>query len=216
MKEVWSGIRRTVGVAQTAKAAATTDYLKQILQLIPSTIIGVRDRALLLVGFAAALRRSELVALQVEDIQFVPEGAVVHIRRSKTDQEARGESVAIALGKQPEACPVRALNTWFSTSGISTGPIFRGIDRWNHLQDTALTDKVVALQVKKYAEAAGLNPKVFAGHSLRAGLATSAAIAGVNERKIMDQTRHKSVVMVRRYVREANLFRENASAAVGL
>jgi integrase len=203
MKEVWSGIRRTVGVAQTAKAAATTDYLKQILQLIPSTIIGVRDRALLLVGFAAALRRSELVALQVEDIQFVPEGAVVHIRRSKTDQEARGESVAIALGKQPETCPVRALNTWFSTSGISTGPIFRGIDRWNHLQDTALTDKVVALQV-------------FAGHSLRAGLATSAAIAGVNERKIMDQTRHKSVVMVRRYVREANLFRENASAAVGL
>jgi site-specific recombinase XerD len=216
VKEVWAGIRRTVGVAQTAKAAATADYLKRMLQAVPDSFTGLRDRALLLVGFAGALRRSELVALQVEDVQFVPEGMVLTIRRSKTDQEGAGQKVAVALGQHVETCPVRSLRAWLLAADIHSGPLFRAVDRWGHLQAKALTDQVVALLVKKYAERAGLDPVVFSGHSLRAGLVTSAAVAGASERKIMDQTRHRSVAMVRRYVRDGNLFRENVSGSVGL
>jgi site-specific recombinase XerD len=215
VKEVWAGIRRTLGTAQTAKAAATADYLKKMLQQVPDSFVGLRDRALLLVGFAAALRRSELVALTVEDVQFVPEGMVLTIRRSKTDQEGAGQKVAVMLGQQVETCPVRSLRAWLLAADLHTGPLFRAVDRWGHVRK-ALTDQVVALLVKKYAERAGLDPAVFSGHSLRAGLVTSAAVAGASERKIMDQTRHRSVTMVRRYVRDGNLFRENVSGAVGL
>jgi site-specific recombinase XerD len=215
VKEVWAGIRRTVGVAQTAKAAATADYLKKMLQQVPDSFAGLRDRALLLMGFAAALRRSELVALQVDDVQFVPEGMVLTIRR-RTDQEGAGQKVAVTLGQHVETCPVRSLRAWLLAADLHTGPLFRAVDRWGHLPGKALTDQVVALLVKKYAERAGLDPVVFSGHSLRAGLVTSAAVAGASERKIMDQTRHRSVAMVRRYVRDGNLFRENVSGAVGL
>jgi len=216
VKEVWSGIRRTVGTAQTAKAAATTDYLRRMLEHLPNTLSGLRDRALLLLGFAGAFRRSELVALAVEDIAYLPEGLAAVIRNSKTDQERAGQKVAVALGKSRETCPVASLREWLSKGGISRGPLFRGIDRWGNVKAEPLTDQVVALLIKKYALLAGLDATVFSGHSLRAGLATSAAAAGASERAIMKQTRHKSEAMVRRYIRDGSLFNQNVSAMVGL
>ncbi|HEX4770473.1 MAG TPA: site-specific integrase [Bryobacteraceae bacterium] len=214
--ETWQGIRRTLGTAQVQKAACTTDYMKQMLAQVPDTLAGARDRALLLVGFAAALRRSELVALAVDGVQFVPEGMTISIRRSKTDQEQHGQKVAVTLGKTPETCPVRALKAWLKAASVESGPLFRAVNRWGQVQQTALTDQVVASLVKKYAQAAGLDADVFSGHSLRAGLATSAALAGAGERQIMRQTRHKSEAMVRRYVRDANMFNQNVSGIVGL
>jgi site-specific recombinase XerD len=216
VKEVWSGIRRSKGMAQNAKAAAVTEYLKRMLEQIPDSLIGIRDRALLLVGFTGALRRSELVALDIQSIQFVAEGLVLTIPRSKTDQEGSGEKIAIAPGRMPATCPIRSLHSCLRVSGISSGPVFRSITRHQKISPKALTDQVVALQVKRYAGAAGLDPSLFSGHSLRAGLATSAAIAGASERRIQDRTRHRSVVMVRRYIRDGNLFRDNVSGLVGL
>jgi integrase-like protein len=185
VKEAWAGIRRKKGTAQTAKTAATTDYLKRMLEQVPSTLAGVRDRALLPIGFAAALRRSELVALRVEDIRFVAEGIELTIRRSKTDQEGASEKIRVQRGLHLSTCPVRALENWKNASGIESGPLFRGVTRYDTLRSAALTDQVVAL-VKRYAKAASLSPDVFSGHSLPAGLATSAANAGASERRIMD------------------------------
>jgi len=217
VKEVWAGIRRTIGTAQTTKAAATTDYLKRMLAQVPDTLSGLRDKSLLLLTFAGGLRRSELVALTVEDAVYFPEGVVITIRSSKTDQERAGQKVAIALGKNPDTCPVRSLRAWLLKGGITTGPLFRGVNRWGQVQTGALTDQVVALLVKKYAGLAGLDDSLFSGHSLRAGLATSASkIVGVDERIIMKQTRHKSEAMVRRYIRDGNLFNQNISGMVGL
>ena len=217
VKEVWAGIRRTIGTAQTTKAAATIDYLKLMLAQVPTTLSGLRDRSLLLLTFAGALRRSELVALNVEDVAYVPEGLVITIRSSKTDQERAGQKVAVASGKVLETCTVRNLRAWLQKGAITKGPIFRGITRWGRVQDEALSDQVVALLVKKYAQLAGLDATLFSGHSLRAGLATSASkVGGVDERIIMKQTRHKSEAMVRRYIRDANLFSQNVSGMVGL
>ena len=149
-------------------------------------------------------------------MQFVPEGLVLTIRRSKTDQEAAGEKISIGTGRFSETCPVRSLRSWLVASGIVRGPIFRAITRHGAIRPNALTDQVVAFQVKRYAQLAGLDASIFSGHSLRAGLATSAAIAGASERRIQDQTRHRSVTMVRRYIRDGNLFRDNVSSIVGL
>jgi site-specific recombinase XerD len=213
--EVWQGIKRTIGTAQTQKAAATVDYIKTMLAYVPDSLAGKRDRALLLVGFAAALRRSELVALAVDDVQFVPEGITVTVRSSKTDQERAGETIGVALGSSSDTCPVKALKMWMRVGKIESGPIFRSIDQWGNVR-SRMTDQSVALIVKRYAALAGLDPDVFSGHSLRAGLATSAAEAGATERLIMKQTRHKSEAMARRYIRSANLFQQNVSGIVGL
>jgi integrase len=179
-------------------------------------LLGVRDRALLLLGFAGAFRRSELTSLDHEDLEFTPEGLVALLRRSKTDQEAQGRKVGIPYGSNPQTCPVRAVQAWFAASEISTGPIFRRVDRHGKLRAGRLSGYAVALVVKRHAEAAGLDAAKYAGHSLRAGLATSAAIGGASERAIMAQTGHRSVSMVRRYIRDGNLFRENAAAKAGL
>jgi integrase len=184
--------------------------------MFPTPTSGSRDRALLLLGFAGEFRRSELVALTVEDVAYIPEGLIITVRTSKTDQERAGQNVAIALGKTLETCPANGLRSWLAKGGISTGPLFRGINRWGHLNTQTLSDQVVALLVKKYAHLAGLNAMLFSGHSLRAGLATSAAQAGATERTIMRQTRHKGEAMVRRYIREGTLFHQNVSAMVGL
>lgn len=215
VSEVWAGIRRRLGTRQNAKSAATVDYLKRMLEQLPNSLVGIRDRALLLVGFAAALRRSELVGLCVEDLAFVPEGLVILIRSSKTDQEGAGEKIGIHSGRVLATCPVRSLREWLAAAGVESGPIFRNVSRHGKI-GRSLTPQVVALQVKRYAEAAGLDPHVFSGHSLRAGHATSAARSGAQERDIQNQTRHKSVAMLRRYIREADLFRSNSSGQIGL
>ncbi|MDZ4042537.1 MAG: site-specific integrase [Eubacteriales bacterium] len=216
VRTILAGIRRARGSAQEGKAPVLTEDLRQMISTLPTGILGTRDRALLLLGFAGAFRRSELVGLDVADLDFTREGLRVTIRRSKTDQDGRGRLIGIPYGSNPTTCPVRALEDWIEASSIEEGPVFHAINRHGQIQAGRLSDKAVALVVKRAAHAAGLDPANFAGHSLRAGLATSAAAAGVSERAIMNQTGHRSVNMVRRYIREGSLFRDNAAGQVGL
>ena len=176
----------------------------------------MRDRALLLLGFAGAFRRSELIGLDRAAVALTTDGLVVTLRRSKTDPEGAGRKIGIPYGSHPETCPVRAFRAWLEASRITAGALFRPINRHAQLGTRRLSAYAVALIVKRYATAAGLNASEFAGHSLRSGLATSAAQAGASERAIMNQTGHRSLNMVRRYIREGSLFRENAAAVVGL
>jgi integrase len=194
---------------------ADTDLRRMIAQL-PETLIGVRDRAILLVGFAGAFRRSELVALNHDDVEFTRDGLVISIRRSKTDQEGAGRKIGIPYGSNPATCPVRSLQDWIECGDIKEGPLFRPINRHGQIAGRRLSGEAVAEIVKRYATKAGMNANQFAGHSLRSGLATSSAAAGASERAIMNQTGHRSVMTVRRYIRDGNLFRENAAAVVGL
>ncbi len=210
------GMRRTLGTAQRQVRPVTVPDLRAMLEGLGRDPAGCRDRALLLLGFAGALRRSELVGLDVVDITEGSDGLTVHLRRSKTDQEGAGRTVGIPYGSNPVTCPVRAWRAWLEVSGITEGAAFRPVDRHGHIGATRLSAPAVALVLKRRAARAGLDPAEVAGHSLRAGLATSAAAAGVPERVIADQTGHKGTAMLRRYIREGSLFRENAASAVGL
>ena len=214
VRAVRAGVRRTIGTAQRQAAPATVDVLRRMLAELPGEgMAAARDRALLLLGFSAALRRSELVALALESVSFTARGAEVTITRSKTDQEGRGRVVAIPLGSSPESCPVRALRAWIQLSGLESGPIFRSVNRWGHV-GAPLSGRDVARTIKRYAARAGLEVADFSGHSLRAGLATSAALAGRSDRSIMAQTGHRSRAMVDRYVRGAERWRDNAAAGL--
>ncbi len=212
----WAGIRRQKGTAQVGKSPILTADLRRLLATCEDRPLGLRDRALLLVGFAGAFRRSELISLDVADLTFGSNGVTVKLRRSKTDQEGHGETVGIPRGTNTDTCPVNALQAWLESAGIKVGPVFRPIDRHANIKDQRLSDRAVALIVKRHAEAAGLDAATYSGHSLRSGLATSAAMGGASERAIMRQTRHRSLPMVRRYIREGDLFRDNAAAQVGL
>jgi integrase len=216
VKNTLKGIRRTLGTAPRQKAPTLTDDIKGMIGATDAGIIGARDRALVLLGFAGAFRRSELVALDVEDCAFGKDGLTITLRRSKTDQEGAGRKVGIPYGANPETCPVRVLQGWMEQAGVATGPVFRSINRHGQIQLGRLSGIDVARVVKKLAERAGLDPVKYAGHSLRAGHATSAAIAGADERAIMNQTGHRSVQMVRRYIRDGSLFRENSAGKLGL
>jgi integrase len=185
-----------------------------------------RDKAMLLLGFAAALRRSELAAVRTEHLALSPDGLRLLIPRSKSDQEGAGQVVGVAYGTRPETCPVRALRSYLAAAGRAladqgrpsplSGPVFRSVDRWGRLGRSAITGRTVANVVKAHAAAAGLDPVLYAGHSLRAGFATSAARAGKSDRSIKKQTRHKTDAMLAEYVREGRLFDENASEGIGL
>ncbi len=210
------GIRRTRGTAPAQKAPALTDDIRAMVDATDAGIIGARDRALVLTGFSGAFRRSELVGLDVEDCTFSKDGLTITLRRSKTDQDGAGRKIGIPYGSNPETCPVRVLQSWMELAGISTGPLFRSISRHGRVQTGRLSGVDVARIVKKLAKRAGLDAAKFAGHSLRAGHATSAAIAGASERSIMNQTGHRSVQMVRRYIRDGSLFRENSAGKLGL
>ena len=216
VKQFLAGLRRELGIAPVRKKPVLVDDLKQILKQIPDSLLGKRDRALLLLGFAGGFRRAELVSLDVEDIEEQREGIVLKIRRSKTDQEGEGRKIGIPEGADDATCPIRALKAWRTAAGIASGPLFRPVDRHGHVRGQRLSGEAVAIAVKRYAGKIGYNPAEFAGHSLRAGLATSAAAAGKSERAIMNQTGHRSVTTVRRYIREGNLFRENAADGLGL
>jgi integrase len=210
------GIRRTMGTAPTQKAPVLTDDIRAMVDVTDTGIIGLRDRALILLGFAGAFRRSELVSLVVEDCAFGKDGLTVTLRRSKTDQEGAGRKIGIPYGSNPETCPVRTLQAWLEQAGITSGPLFRSLNRHGQLKAGRLAGLDVARVVKKLAERARLDPAKYAGHSLRAGHATSAAVGGASERSIMNQTGHRSVQMVRHYIRDGNLFRENSAAKLGL
>jgi len=216
VRNTMKGIRRVKGTVQTQKTAALTDDVRAMLDATDAGIIGTRDRAIILLGFASAFRRSELVALDVADCIFSRDGLTVTLRRSKTDQDGQGRKIGIPYASNPETCPVRVIQGWLEHSGIADGPLFRSITRHGRIRDRRLSDIDVARIVKKLAERAGLDAAKYAGHSLRAGHATSAAIGGASERSIMAQTGHRSVQMVRRYIRDANLFRENSAGKLGL
>ena len=210
VSEVLKGIRRTKGTAQACKAPLLAAQLIRALANMRTDLVGVRDRALLLIGFSGAFRRSELVALDVADVEVGEDGLTVTLRRSKTDQEGHGRKVGIPRGTSAETCPVRALRAWMDAASITEGPLFRSVNRHGQVGGR-LSDKHVAIAVKQAAAPVGLDAKAFAGHSLRAGLVTSAAIEGRSDRSIMNQTGHRSVAMVQRYVRDASLFRDNAA-----
>ena len=216
VRAVLSGIRRTNGSAQEGKNPLRVEDLRAIVSRLPSTAQGVRDRALLLIGFAGGFRRSELIGLDTGDVEFVSAGLIVNLRRSKTDQEGQGRRVGIPAGANPETCAVRAAAAWLGVIGRAAGPVFRGINRHGQVAEERLSDRAVALIVKRLVLYAGLDAKFYAGHSLRAGLATSAAAAGASERAIMAQTGHRSLATVRRYIREGSLFAENAASKLGL
>ena len=208
VKQVVRGIRRTIGTAVKQKAPVTAKYLKGMLKGLPDSMVGKRDRALLLLGFAAALRRSELVALDVANIERLPEGILVRIGRSKTDQEGAGQVIAVPRGSKLK--PVEALDAWLAAAGIASGPIFRPVNKGGHVLPDRLTEQSVALVVKHRAAAAKLDPKLFSGHSLRAGFVTSALEDGADVMKVMDVTRHRSVETLKKYDRRAKAFSTHA------
>ena len=216
VRNTLKGIRRTLGTAIVQKAPTLTPDICAMVESTDVGMIGVRDRALILLGFAGAFRRSEVVGLDIEDCLFGKDGLAVTLRRSKTDQEGHGRKIGIPYGANPETCPVRALQSWIEQASISTGPLFRPITRHGNVQDERLAGIAVARIVKKLAERVGLDPAKFSGHSLRAGHATAAAVAGASERSIMNQTGHRSVQMVRRYIRDGSLFRDNSAGKLGL
>ena len=210
------GVRRTVGTAQRQVRPVSVVDLRAMMNGLGDDLAGHRDHALLLLGFAGALRRSELVGLDVGDVAEGPDGLTLTLRRSKTDPEGAGRTVGVPRGAHEATDPVRSWQTWLKVSGITEGAAFRPIDRHGRLSPNRLTAQSVAAVVKRHAERAGIDPEQVAGHSLRAGLATAAAAAGVSERAIAATTGHKGTAMLRRYIREGSLFRENAAAAVGL
>ncbi|MEI6521530.1 MAG: site-specific integrase [bacterium] len=216
VRETLKGIRREHGSKCETVDALTTADIRTICQSLPDSIIGKRDRTLLLLGFAGAFRRSELVNLNIDDIEESTEGLRINIRHSKTDQEGEGRMVGIPYGSDIQTCPVRSYKLWIETSGITADAIFRGLDKGGHIISIRLSDRAVAQIIQRTTQHAGLNHKHVAGHSLRAGHATSAARAGVSERIIMKQTGHRSEKMVRRYIREGQLFTENSAALLGL
>jgi site-specific recombinase XerD len=205
------GIRREIGTAPDRKLPATSDRIADMLRGIPETLIGKRDRALLLIGFAGALRRSELVALNVSDLVDAPDGLRITIRRSKTDQEGVGQTIAIPNGTRLR--PVEAVRAWLAAAGITDGPVFREIKKGAKVQARAMSDRNVACIVKAYAERAGLDPAEHSGHSLRSGFLTSGAEAGASIWKLQEVSRHKSVDVLANYIRSADLFKDHAGAA---
>ena len=195
------GIKRKMGVKQTSKKPILINDLKLIINVInkdQNEYKKLQNKALILIGFAGGFRRSELVSIEYEDIEFVNEGVKILVQRSKTDQTGLGMIKAIPYFQNKIYCPVTSLRDWISYSKISDGKIFK------------ISDKTVALTIQKYALLAGLDKTKYAGHSLRSGFATSTAETGADERSIMAMTGHKTTQMVRRYIQEANLFKNNA------
>jgi site-specific recombinase XerD len=210
VKATLRGIRRTAGSVPARKAPATADKVLAMVAKTDTDLKGLRDRSLLLLGFAGAFRRSELVALDVADLQFCDSGLRVTIRKSKTDQEGIGAMIAIARGSI--ACPVESVRAWIKAAKITDGPLFRPATRTGKVSTRRLSARAVAELVKAYARRAGLKAADFSGHSLRSGFLTSAAARGASIFKMMDVSRHKSIDTLRVYVRDGELFRDHAGA----
>jgi integrase len=207
------GIKRIHGSAQHQAKPLLRDDLLLVLDAMGEGLKAIRDRALLLVGFAGALRRSELVGLYVADVEPVRQGVIIHLRRSKTDQEGQGQKIGIPFGRS-RWCPVAALDAWMTASAISEGPVFRPVDRHGRVRAGRLSREAVSTVIKQRTASAGFDPGRYSGHSLRAGFVTSAAQAGVATWKIRAQTRHASDAMLARYIRTGELFTDNAAGAL--
>ena len=208
------GIKRRKGSFQKAKKPILINTLKEIINVIDKQkkdeIKKLRDRTIILIGFSGGFRRNEIVSLDYDDLDFVPEGIKISIRRSKTDQFGEGLVKGLPYFDNTQYCPVSSLKKWINISKINTGPLFRRFTKGLNLTENRLTDQTVALLIKEYLKLAGIDSKNYSGHSLRSGFATSAAESGAEERSIMAMTGHKSTEMVRRYIKDANLFKNNA------
>ncbi len=208
------GIKRRKGSIQRGKKPLLINYLKAIINVIDETknqeIKKLRDRSIILIGFSGGFRRNEIVSIDYEDLDFVEEGLKINIRRSKTDQFGEGFKKALPYFDSSEYCPVVSLKKWIDVSKIKSGALFRRFNKGSKISENRLTDQTVALLIKEYLGLAGIDNKNYSGHSLRSGFATTAAESGVEERSIMAMTGHKTSEMVRRYIKEANLFKNNA------
>jgi len=208
------GIKRRKGSIQRGKKPILINNLKTIINVIDEynkeEIKRLRDRSIILIGFSGGFRRNEIVSIDYDDLDFVQEGLKMNVRRSKTDQFGEGFVKALPYFNNKLYCPVVSLKDWLNISKIASGPVFRRFNKGSSLSEKRLTDQSVALLIKEYLNLAGIDSKNYSGHSLRSGFATSAAESGAEERNIMAMTGHKSTEMVRRYIKEANLFKNNA------
>ena len=208
------GIKRKIGSFQQGKKPILINQLKSIINVIDNEkskeIKKIRDKTLILVGFGGGFRRSELVSIDYNDVELVPEGVKIVIRRSKTDQFGEGMVKGLPYFSNQNYCPVMHLKKWLEISNIKSGPLFRRFSKSYKLNENRLTDQSVALLLKNYLNVAGIENKNYSGHSLRSGFATVSAESGADERSIMAMTGHKTTQMVRRYIKEANLFKNNA------
>ncbi len=214
------GIKRRKGIIQKGKKPLLINNLRKILKVIDEQNIEdikkLRDKSIILIGFSGGFRRNEIVSLDYEDLDFVYEGLKITLKKSKTDQFGEGSIKALPYFENNVYCPVTTLKRWINISKISKGPLFRRFSKGSKLTSNRLTDQTVALLIKEYLNKAGIDNKNYSGHSLRSGFATTAAESGAEERSIMTMTGHKSTEMVRRYIKEANLFKNNALKKVKL
>jgi site-specific recombinase XerD len=208
------GIKRRKGSVQKGKKPLLINNLKKIINVIDEEkneeIKKFRDRSIILVGFSGGFRRNEIVSLDYDDLDFVKEGLKINLKRSKTDQYGEGSVKGLPYFDNTEYCPVVSIRKWIEISKIKSGPLFRRFTKGSKLSESRLSDQTVALLIKDYLKIAGIESRNYSGHSLRSGFATSAAESGAEERSIMAMTGHKSSEMVRRYIKEANLFKNNA------
>ena len=212
VRSTMRGIKRTHGTSPSQVSPLTKERLIKMIETCEDSGKGIRDRALLLIGFASALRRSELIALDYRHIEFVPEGLILTVERSKTDQQGEGRRIGIPYAKG-EHCPVKSLSAYLDFKEIADGPLLCSLSVDGTGNDR-LTGNGIAYIIKQRSKAAGFDPTMFSGHSLRAGFATSAAQAGAEAWTIMRQTGHKSDATVRRYIREGELFKVNALSSI--
>jgi len=208
------GIKRRKGSIQKGKKPLLINYLKELINVIDKSrdeeIKKLRDRTIILIGFSGGFRRNEIVSLDYDDLDFVTEGVKINLKRSKTDQFGEGSLKGLPYFDNSKYCPVLSIQKYLEKSNINAGALFRRFNKGSILSKDRLTDQTVALLIKKYLQLAGIDSKNYSGHSLRSGFATSAAESGAEERSIMAMTGHKSTEMVRRYIKEANLFKNNA------
>ena len=208
------GIKRRKGSIQNGKKPLLINNLKRLINVIDQQkkeqIKIFRDRTIILIGFSGGFRRNEIVSLDYDDLDFVEEGLKINIKRSKTDQLGEGSIKGLPYFDNSQYCPVVSLKNWIDIAKINSGSLFRRFSKGSRLTEKRLTDQTVALLIKEYLQLAGIENKNYSGHSLRSGFATSAAESGAEERSIMAMTGHKSSEMVRRYIKEANLFKNNA------
>jgi site-specific recombinase XerD len=208
------GIKRRKGSIQKGKKPLLINNLKKLINVIDNKkneeIKKLRDRSIILIGFSGGFRRNEIVSLDFEDLEFMQEGLKISLKRSKTDQFGEGSVKGLPYFDSSQYCPVVSIRKWIEISKINSGALFRRFTKGSKLSDNRLTDQTVALLIKDYLKLAGIESRNYSGHSLRSGFATSAADSGVEERVIMAMTGHKSTEMVRRYIKDANLFKNNA------
>lgn len=221
IQATWKGIKNTHRVAQTRKDPILIEDLREMIEQIPieknsrPILRGMRDRAILLIGFSGAFRRSELAEIQHEDLKFTREGIIINLKRSKTDQIGEGRDIAIPYGSNPVTCPVRTLQDWLAKAKINNGPLFRAINKHGQVASKAISHHAIAIMIKDNPFLIGRSES-FSGHSLRSGFATTAALAGVPEYQIMRQTGHKKSDTIKKYIRISSVWKENAASKIGL